>query len=132
MNGSIVGRGALALVGAVLLGAGCGSSGADTVAETPETAEPTLSAGTEGVSVAAGFEYDGRRVTAIHRLVGVDVNVMLAVRMSESCSLDPDATWRSAFASQELAAPRSPSVRLNDAWCDVAVHPPDGAEGFDC
>lgn len=161
MSGRVIATSALVAV--ALLLAGCGTDSTDGAIPEAVGTNQTVTAGAEGVSTAAGFEYEGRRyetscapvrpeaveadplvddpaelggsgssVTAVHRLVGVDVDVLLAVKMTEACSLDPEATWRSAFAAEELAGHRSPSPRLKDAWCDVAVHPPDPGEGFDC
>lgn len=146
-------------IAVVLLTAGCGSAVTDaTVHELVTAKTSTSSTGSAEVSVAAGFDYEGRRyrtscapvrsdavdvdplvdpatvgagVTAIHQLEGVGAEVLLAVQMDQPCDLDPDATWRSAFASQELER-AGPSERLNSAWCEVAVHAPDPAEGFDC
>lgn len=157
MEGSKVSLGVL--VGAVVLTAGCAPAAQDaTVHEVVTAKTSATSTGSAEVSMAAGFDYEDRRyhtscapvspdavdpdplvdpaavdadVAAIHQLEGVDVDVLLAVKMEQPCDLDPDAMWRSAFASQELEG-AGPSERLNAAWCEVAVHPPDPAEGFDC
>ena len=138
MNVRAVARGGLIAV--VLLLAGCGTDSTDSAMPEAVSTDQTVTAGTEGVSTAAGFEYEDRRyetscapvrpeaveanplvddpaelgsngssVTAVHRLVGVDEGVLLAVKMNEPCSLDPEASWLSAFAAQELRGPRSPS-----------------------
>lgn len=118
------------LVGAVVLTGGCASAVTDTTVHEVVTAETSsTSTGSVELSIAAGFDYEGRRyqtscapvppdavdpdplvgpatvgadVTAIHRLEGVAADVLLAVQMDQPCDLDPEATWRSVFASQEI------------------------------
>jgi hypothetical protein len=151
-------RKTLAVAITALLAAGCSASSPSVQVQPRVDETSTITAGTSDPSRGAGFEYDGRHystscapvrpeavepsaspadftvndssVTAVHPLAGLDPDVMVAVKM-EPCGLDPEATWRSAFGSDELTA-TGPSARLNNAWCAVAVHPPDPAEGFDC
>lgn len=108
--------------------------------------------------VAAGFDYDGRRYELscgvvnpalveptpfaaapagsgagelLHRIRGVDPEVLVAVPNDDGCDLAPDQAWQSAFAAGE-ERDGQPSAAFNEAWCKAALYGADPAEGFSC